>query len=107
MYIYTKCALWLDEMSVPPTTVAQSHICACNGRDYRTAGGLRAHQKTQKHLSWEWGAELRALKMDLIRRDNRILELERDAEILTDFNHRLVRELYALRMEAKQVATAL
>ena len=87
-------------------TVTQCYVCECNGRDYKSRAGLRSHQQTQKHILWTSGAELRALKVDLTRRDNRIVELEADLIALKDFNHRLVREIYTLRNLPRNASSA-
>ena len=85
--------------------LVRTHVCECNGRDYYSAQGLRAHQRSQKHITWQNRAELRELKAELTRRDNRIAELSRDLAVLRDFNQHLVRELHRERSEALPSST--
>lgn len=93
-------------MSVPAshscTSVARTYVCACTGKDYHSASGLRAHHKTQRHIAWAEKNELRDLKATLTKRENKIIDLEQSLSTLRSFNEHLIRELYTLRKEGRR-----
>ena len=62
--------------------VALQYTCPCNQRNYGTRARLIAHQKTKTHVAWEDGAELRQLRTELLRTQNKIVALEAQLKTL-------------------------
>lgn len=67
--------------------------CECNGKTYPTKQSLKQHQRTKGHQQWENSAELRDLKIQLTKRDNRIMELQLDKKNLQELNLMLMKRI--------------
>lgn len=76
--------------------VTQTFICDCNNRNYNTKIGLNQHRRTKAHVQWENQKELRELKIDLTKKDNKIMELEIDKKNLQDLNLILMKKISTL-----------
>jgi len=70
--------------------LAKVYKCPCSGRTYPSNKSLLAHQKTKMHLNWMNGEELRSIKIELTRKDNKILKLKRDNNQLMRVNELLL-----------------
>ena len=84
--------------------VAVTHACECTGKNYKTKSALAAHKKTKIHMQWEVQAELRGLKVQLTKRDNKIVGLQADKQALQELNMLLVREVQRARSAAPECA---
>ena len=73
--------------------VALSYSCDCTQRNYKSRSGLAAHRKTKVHMQWEQNSELRMLKVQLTHKDNEIVKLTADKELLQELNLVLVRKI--------------
>ena len=54
---------------------------------------MAAHKKTKVHVQWEQNSELRNLKIEMTKRDNEIVRLQSDKELLQELNLVLVRKI--------------
>ena len=73
--------------------VAGIYSCECTQRNYKSRSGLAAHKKTKVHVQWEQNSELRNLKIEMTKRDNEIVRLQSDKELLQELNLVLVRKI--------------
>jgi len=73
--------------------LAKVYKCPCSNRTYPSEQSVRAHQKTKMHLNWMNGEELRSIKIELTRRDNKILKLKSDNNQLMQVNSLLLDRL--------------
>lgn len=73
--------------------VALIYSCECTQRNYKSRSGLAAHKKTKVHVQWEQNSELRNLKIEMTKRDNEIVRLQSDKELLQELNLVLVRKI--------------
>ena len=73
--------------------ITQTFICDCNNRNYNTKIGLNQHRRTKAHVQWENQKELRELKIELTKKDNKIMELEIDKKNLQDLNLILMKKI--------------
>ena len=73
--------------------VTSTHFCECNGRNYCTKAKLTQHKKTKTHVQWENHTELRELKIELTKKDNKIVGLQIDKRNLQDLNLMLMKKI--------------
>ena len=73
--------------------ICQTFICDCNNRNYNTKASLSQHKKTKAHIQWENSKELRELKIELTKKDNKILELQVDKKNLQELNLMLMKKI--------------
>ena len=71
--------------------------CPCNDRDYPTQASLKSHQKTKMHMNWVASREQRELKIDMTKRDNKILALELQNSNLKELNVILIERIRDLK----------
>ena len=81
--------------------VTQAFICECNNRNYNTKIGLNQHRRTKAHVQWENAKELRELKIELTKKDNKIMELEVDKKNLQYLNLILMKKISTLEESAR------
>lgn len=75
--------------------VSQVFKCPCNDKVYPSLKSLKTHQKTKLHRSWEDANELKNLKKELTRRDNKIMQLENNITTLIELNNMLMEKINA------------
>ena len=73
--------------------LVQTFTCDCNSRDYKSRANLKQHKKTNVHIQWENDKELRELKIELTKKDNKILELQTDKLNLQELNLILMKRI--------------
>ena len=78
--------------------LAKVYKCQCSGRTYPSEQSIRAHQKTKMHLNWINGEELRSIKIELTRKDNKILKLKSNNDQLMQVNSLLLERLKEKRI---------
>jgi len=66
--------------------------CPCNKKTYESQKKLKLHQKTQGHKSWIEHEELREIKIELTRRDNKITKLGAENMFLREYVEELLRK---------------
>jgi hypothetical protein len=77
--------------------VAVTYFCECTQKNYKSKTALLNHKKTKIHTQWEQNAELRNLKIAMTHKDNEIVKLKTDKELLQDLNLVLVRKIKGMQ----------
>lgn len=75
-------------------------VCECTGKTYKN---IKIHQKSQTHQAWVTRNELRELKIELTRKDNKILFLEDRVAKLQDLNNALVSRIVSVPDNSGQI----
>ena len=67
------------------------YVCECNGKRIRQSS-VKTHFNSQAHILWSNAQELRNLKINMTRNENRLVELEVDKKNLLELNSLLTKE---------------
>jgi len=70
------------------TTLSRSVQCECTGKTYKH---IKQHQKSGIHIAWVGARELRDLKIVLTHRDNEIVQLSTENDLLRTWVEKLIR----------------
>lgn len=75
------------------TDIVERYTCECNNKTYINRQSFSQHKRTKGHIQWENSKELKDLKTELTRKDNKIVELEYANKNLQELNYYLVKKM--------------
>ena len=67
--------------------------CDCNQKTYPSKQALSQHQKTQTHVAWRERNELKQLKIELTEKENIIISLTTQIDLLKELNRKLIEQI--------------